>query len=58
MLTILAEGGMRPQARRAEGCESDGGCEQPGKKAGKNGHPVPLARIRDGLLPRRDQITV
>jgi hypothetical protein len=49
---------MRPQARRAEGCESDGGCEQPGKKAGKNGHPVPLARIRDGLLPRRDQITV
>jgi hypothetical protein len=49
---------MGPQAGRAEGCESDGGREQPGKKANKNGHPVPIARICNGLLRGRDQIAV
>jgi hypothetical protein len=49
---------MRPQAGRAEGRECDGGCEQPGKKANRNGHPVPIARIRDSLLRREDQIAV
>lgn len=39
MLAVLAQIGMRPDARRTEGCECDGGGEQPGGEAGDEGHP-------------------
>ncbi len=45
MFAVLAEVGMGPQAGRPEGCESDGGREQPGKGTNQNGHPVRIARI-------------
>jgi hypothetical protein len=58
MLAVLTEIGVWPQAWGPEGCESNGGCQQPGKKANKNGHPMPIARNRDNLLRREDQIAV